>query len=188
MPVAFTCLSMISEHLQPGTDYDVAVAMLESLESTYGRTILPAAIDHLLQLPYWNRAWIFQELILSTRLVFFYADNEFVPEHLEKIQKCVQRPECAFKRRPLPASLVSDIRKVVMFDMMRSVRNFRDVKTREKENGDVEQAKAHKLLQKLRVCRGRWLEATNPKDHIYPILGVTGLNLEPRYGDETYVA
>lgn len=35
IPAAFTYLFMISEHLQPGWDYDVAVAMLESLESTY---------------------------------------------------------------------------------------------------------------------------------------------------------
>ncbi|KAK4443436.1 heterokaryon incompatibility protein-domain-containing protein [Podospora aff. communis PSN243] len=142
------------------------------------------AVRHLLDSPYWTRIWIFQEAVLARRLVLACLPA-FI--HWDRLQQAVRGiHEVASASRKLTwgsgfvssfidyARTVSDSRGCVIINSIYFARIMH-----------TEEARLHSWSRKLRVhtlagisCE---LQATDPKDYVYGMIGLTGLDITPDY-------
>lgn len=140
-------------------------------------------------LPYWRRAWIFQEITLSERSILFYADNAIEFQTLTMICQWANKA----KEQPKPEKFPWRSQSLIQLLDFQAVnrlfltRNGLALQT-SMEGLDEYKTERAALLVKIQDFLGSRLEATNPKDHIYALLGVTGLEIVPRYEDTTSVA
>ncbi|RFU33592.1 hypothetical protein B7463_g2767, partial [Scytalidium lignicola] len=137
---------------------------------------LDAILDHN-RLEYWYRVWIFQEAILA-------KDLEMVcPSRMINFAK--MSIACNYLRT-LPSELSADFSRSVLIDqhawitlvqlldwsLIGQIIDGRDSRDHHHHSGEY-QFKLSKMGMKL--------FATDPKDHVYGLLGLTDLNITPDY-------
>lgn len=140
-------------------------------------------------LPYWRRAWIFQEITLSKRSILFYADNAIDFQTLATIFQWANKAKEQSKPEKFPWRSEYLI-QLLNFQAINNLSLARNGLALQKSMDGLDQYKNERaaLLVTIHDLLGSRLEATHPKDHIYALLGVTGLEIVPRYGEETTVA
>lgn len=141
-----------------------------------------------LRLAYWRRAWVFQELALSENAVIFHRDRSVKLETLSSIAKWAEeairkyKPEVSRFDHTLkclealairnPATLVGFAHEWIMTN----------------SKGPDHAEDSLQMLIPLLESWAIFLNASNPKDHVYALLGVTGLDITPDYGQATSIA
>ncbi|PVH88128.1 HET-domain-containing protein [Cadophora sp. DSE1049] len=156
-------------------------------------TIIPnrslASVFKVFDQPYWTRVWILQEMALAKRLVFLtpgkhldYAKLEQAWEVLRAAQRTVVSPN--FRA---PSSIHKDVLSVISGDFWNwsiaqrlnagreRVRSFDEV-----DNEIIQQFSGYSM-----AFFGIHFEATDPKDHIYGLLALSGIDLVPDYDPST---
>lgn len=149
---------------------------------------LQESLDSFTELSYWKRAWIFQEIILSRRAILFYSDQSIEFETLRMLVKWGSKAETQPKPEKFPWEsklLIQNLgfRSGFILSHTLDLLNFQKSL---QGRAELENESFALLIQAQDF--GGFLEATNPKDHVYALLGVTGLRITPHYEDRTSVA
>ncbi|KAF5707752.1 heterokaryon incompatibility (het-6OR allele) [Fusarium mundagurra] len=200
IPAAIDYISEISARLDqnhPDTGPEAAVRILEDLPH---RRVYPSAvigneilirrnrqfddsaiciIEDFNSLPYWDRAWIVQELILSKEVILYYAAHSINFRTLARVTYWASNLEKSVLSMDLsPAQ--HWLFKSLRFETLRGVDIFRR-----------DQSDQGRMSSPALGFVGIWgtsFRATNPKDHVYAFLGILNLNIEPRYNESISVA
>lgn len=139
----------------------------------------------LWSLAYWKRVWIFQELVLSKKTVLFYKDRCIEFKSLAKIPEWAGDISAGPKPNrihPLTWSLILLLgyRPVRIALLIRKVLYACQSETSDREsNTPIIRQLGHYTMH---------LQATNPKDYVYALLGISGLEIVPRYENTVTVA
>lgn len=184
-----TTENLVSTENQPSSDTGPLAELWAALKDGPHDKTLRESLDSFTELPYWKRAWIFQEIILSKRAILFYADESI---EFETLRMLLEWGEKAM-RQPKPEKfpwesrfLIQQLRFRACFILSYTLEILAFQKTLQGRAKLEKEISA--LLIHSQVYFGSFLEATNPKDHVYALLGVTGLRITPRYEDTVSVA
>jgi len=153
-------------------------------------------IESFLNVPYWRRVWIFQELVLGRTVVISCGQHSIMLDAVLAV--CIKFEEIF--RHEVTQREVKDPRRgvgseyhrlqvrwmrignyPVLTKMMNMFRVIISAKQRQKEDS------SNYCAWDMRHSLGE-LQATDPKDHIYGLLGVSGLDITPDYSTDTSVA
>ncbi|KAI1063726.1 hypothetical protein LB506_005659 [Fusarium annulatum] len=147
-----------------------------------------ASLDDLALLPYWRRVWILQENVLASTL--FYIAPRVCIEYSSLMNVCrmfeILSLELTQKQATKPSFVPSHIwmkfcpPKGTGFIQLRNIFRFEIAKTMYKEILTESREEQQRKTVQLSVFGGT-LEATDPKDHIYGLLGLSSLPLSPDY-------
>ncbi|KAI1035565.1 hypothetical protein LB504_005987 [Fusarium proliferatum] len=147
-----------------------------------------ASLDDLALLPYWRRVWILQENVLASTL--FYIAPRVCIEYSSLMNACrmfeILSLELTQKQATKPSFVPSHIwmkfcpPKGTGFIQLRNIFRFDIAKTMYKESLTESREEQQRNPVQLSVFGGT-LEATDPKDHIYGLLGLSSLPLSPDY-------
>ncbi|KAJ4208462.1 hypothetical protein NW767_001568 [Fusarium falciforme] len=142
-----------------------------------------SAIDVFCCLTYWKRAWIFQEVVLARRPVFIYRTLLMDLSTLLRAHSWLS----AAQVQPTPEGTDQSVRDAIdEFDaaIFLSINWARTLVGVEKASEDAKLRKEHQMARRAIVSTGGTLEARDPKDHVYALLGVADLKLKPDYSPE----
>ncbi|KAF5600828.1 heterokaryon incompatibility (het-6OR allele) [Fusarium pseudoanthophilum] len=144
------------------------------------------AMHRMLRLKYWERAWIFQELVLSRRVIVIHQLLSIDLKFLLDAQSCID----IIKHM---ASVLEEVDQTYQyfwyiywqrFLTLRQV-DWARVCVHEATNAD------ETIIRSMRgflLLMGGMYRAKDPKDHVYALLGLTTLQMEPDYSSKTTVA
>ena len=148
------------------------------------------ALSDLFMDEYWRRAWIFQEVLLARRLVILsniYKELEW--DRLKLVVSSLRGLKDVLTTRVTerPGGVSIDTWETLTTPVLNLERIFSLVSLRA----------YYKSKEAIDHVPGAWgsqavflhnavdnLRATNPKDHVYGLLGLTGLPIIPEYNDE----
>lgn len=148
------------------------------------------ALHQFFFLPYWERVWIFQEVVMARRLVYCSPTHRLSSVHLGKVaqvmstlrrlktEKSVPRP--AFISLSSWNSLYSPI---INWSIPTSIE---EAKKNESLVSDHKLDSVDRTVSAIQLSgfAGNF-KATDPKDHVYGLLGLTRMQIAPDYRDET---
>ncbi|KAI1026613.1 hypothetical protein LB505_000859 [Fusarium chuoi] len=143
------------------------------------------AMYRMLKLKYWERAWVFQELALSRRVVVIHQLLSIDLKLLLDAQSCVD----------IIKEMASGPETDQAYQYFWYIYWHRFLTLRQVDWARVcvhEAAKADEsLIRSMRsflLLVGGMYRAKDPKDHVYALLGLTTLCIEPDYTSKTTVA
>ncbi|EEU36529.1 uncharacterized protein NECHADRAFT_81217 [Fusarium vanettenii 77-13-4] len=142
-----------------------------------------SAIDAFCCLTYWKRAWIFQEVVLARRPVFIYRTLLMELSRLLHAHSWLS----AAQGQITPEGTDQSVRDAIdEFDaaIFLSINWARTLVGAEKASEDANLRKQHQMSRRAIVSTGGTLEARDPKDHVYALLGIADLKLKPDYRPE----
>ena len=159
------------------------------------------SIDSLMHISYWNRVWIFQEVYLARSLLLISGSKALDSESLQIVQQWYESAILGRKSPPehvsantwafvkYRSSLFESILAIekardMISDLQRRQSRIRSILKNGMSDDAVifyEQVETHVLL--LYYLAGN-LESTDPKDYIYALLGISGLNIELDYSSK----
>ena len=193
MNLAFNFLETVAKHVK-----EIDVTWMSNYPELFGNNSTASnlesknevedAMQTFLDLKYWSRVWIFQELILSQRVRLFYRSRSILLPTLLRIDRW------SSERGKEPRPETVDWRTWKMIQNLSQSTAFgvaalaKDLHTKIKIGLAVGREREWhlSLLKCVSLLAGRF-DASNPKDHVYALLGVTGLDLTPEYGDDKSV-
>ena len=155
-----------------GMDYET-IAMLEKM-------VL------LLQRPFWTRLWIIQELVLPSKLTLLCGEEFMDMPETDSFDKTIRKLRVVPTNRPESVPLLMLMRLSECFSRLRLVAELRSRNLhREKVanriwNGTSGFINARRLLE--------FHKASDPRDHVYGLLGLMDLDIVPDYGESMTVA
>ena len=141
---------------------------------------------HLLQRPYWTRLWIIQELVLSSKLTLLCGEEFTDMPETDSFNKTVRKLSVVPTNRPESVPLLIFMRLSECFARLRLVAELRSRHLhRESQanriwNGTSGFIRARPLLE--------FHKATDPRDHVYGLLGLIDLDIVPDYSEKMTVA
>lgn len=155
-------------------------------------------IIDLMHCPYWSRVWIFQEVYLARRLILICGSGRLEFSHLESVQQWHEAAILGTQDRPphiSPNTWAYLQTQQSMFESISAIEEAREItlaaqrKQRRVKHllGDTigEDSLAFYNLVETHALLlwtvGGVLEASDPRDSIYALLGISGLKLEPDY-------
>ncbi|KAJ5382033.1 uncharacterized protein N7496_004461 [Penicillium cataractarum] len=187
IPLAFKALRSISQDIQTVSELHPELLILDvglEREDVLIPNRLWAAPRDLVDLPYWSRMWIFQEIALSKphSLTFTSPGAQMSDDELEN---AISNLRCLVDR------MVDEGRPAVLTDDMRILRQRLPLLVN-----------SLKMIQRLLVAKAKLAgtqnkmrpplcilsaythltRATDPRDYYYSLIGVAKLALEPDYG------
>jgi Heterokaryon incompatibility protein (HET) len=134
------------------------------------------AMWHFFDLSYWYRVWIFQELVLARNLLLIYGSESLRYEDLEAVCAWSRRVQCEGPRQlyqlPRPRSMSDAAWKAATGPYLDWYMINKIALAKKKL---YEPARRWNFLL---ICRS--LRATDPKDHIYGLLGILEEGLEAK--------
>ncbi|KAF5713627.1 heterokaryon incompatibility (het-6OR allele) [Fusarium mundagurra] len=143
------------------------------------------AMSRMLELKYWERAWVFQELVLSRRVVVIHQLLSIDLKFLLDAQSCIDMIR--------EMAGVSEVDQA--YQSFWNIYWLRFSKLRQVDWARAcvhETAKADesitRSMRSFMLLLGGMYRAKNPKDHVYALLGLTTLQMEPDYSSKTTVA
>lgn len=148
------------------------------------------ALNELVYLDYWQRAWVFQEVVLGEHVILACGDKAMEWQVLATVAekahwlreklKTYTREELGFLPHMAWGTLATNVGPSwVNVLTLEKTRKFQANHTR---SGNMRQN------WDLAFGGGIMLQATDPKDHIYALLGLTNLGILPDYSKETSLA
>ncbi|KAG9496680.1 hypothetical protein J7337_011460 [Fusarium musae] len=141
------------------------------------------AVSRTFRLKYWERAWIFQELVPSKRVVVIHQLEFIDLGSLLDAQSCTQLLKEMAESESKQAGRG-------FWDLWHSFSKIREVNwARACVHGgkDAEESTLQDVLNLLPLLYGRY-GTKDPKDHVYALLGVIPLEIEPDYTSKMTVA
>ncbi|KAF5712593.1 heterokaryon incompatibility protein (het-6OR allele) [Fusarium globosum] len=141
------------------------------------------AVSRTFGLKYWERAWIFQELALSKRVVVIYQLEFIDLKSLLDAQSCIQLLKRTAEVKSKPAGYG-------VWCLWHSLSKIREVDwARACVHGgkNAQESVLRDMRSLLPLLYGRY-GTKDPKDQVYALLGVIPLNIEPDYTSQMTVA
>ncbi|KAJ4321489.1 hypothetical protein N0V84_005291 [Fusarium piperis] len=144
---------------------------------------LGSALKVFCSLTYWKRAWIFQEVVLARRPVFIYRTLSMELETLFRAESWIS----AAKDVPTPEgtdqSVCDAIEKFTSMGLG-AISGARTIIETENMAEDAETRQQFQMARRGFVFSGGLLQARDPKDYVYALLGVADLKLKPDYSPD----
>jgi hypothetical protein len=150
------------------------------------------SLRHLFDLPYWDRVWIFQEIVLAHRLICVCPSKRLDAQILNdvtylmvKMRNIVQKDSLArpsFLSKACWSAITHPFINWVVIERI-DVISDRLMGPSGYIGGPASSIAAIQLSE-----FGRCFRATDPKDHIYGLLGLTHMSIIPDYQQEKSVA
>ncbi|KAK7738327.1 hypothetical protein SLS53_006137 [Cytospora paraplurivora] len=140
------------------------------------------AVRHFFGLQYWQRVWIFQEVVLAQEALLICKSSSIsLNDTIDRVFRWFDLLELCNLTTP---SFISS-------GLWQSLISGSGL-SRASLDGHIDawrrrHMQIHTLSWRLFYTAGS-LSATNPKDHVYGLLGVTGIDIPVDYSEETSVA
>lgn len=172
-------LAMLEDLQVPGVGQEATIDPTKQEPAHTFHVPVSQLLTDFVNLKYWKRAWIFQELVLSEEVVLFYANHSITFEKLSRLTPWFTKLSKASESRSITLKVdlllrwFASLRTIYNVDLARNLTVARNGSGR---LGEV----VNELLQFLGIW-GASFKATEPKDHIYAFLGISRLNLEVSY-------
>ncbi|KAF4961259.1 hypothetical protein FSARC_10241 [Fusarium sarcochroum] len=134
------------------------------------------AMAKVMALRYWERAWIFQEIALARRLIIIH---KFALLDLEILLHAMHWVDAVSEK-------ASSLKNFQLFVWQQSWRIFESLQlidwarkfgSRSEHLTDA----IHEQVRSILLVLGGNYGVKNPKDHVYAMLGVSGLDIKPDY-------
>jgi hypothetical protein len=151
------------------------------------------SIHGLFDSPYWSRVWIFQEIVLANELLFVTAGSliewrklEVVGYHMQRLQRRLQQVASTRPEWVSEASWMCLTTKTVAWDRVllpewvRSSTWFKHLDDQQPPAAEDAVAWKWDCWRCILACSVR-LKATDPRDYVYGLLGVSGIDIAPDY-------
>lgn len=153
-----------------------------------------AALDFFCKIDYWGRVWILQEVVIAARFLYISASVSATRQAVHLVGTAISGVcgELRYKHLPRPDFIPPQIWAHLIpppgyLPPLYSLHRIASCQLAY-ERRDVE-GKRSRYLSDLWVIRAiERLKASEPKDHIYAILGISSVDIVPDYGLETQVA
>ena len=186
MCLALRTFDVIAQEVKGIGDGDLNLQWMEKYPSLCVQDIDPGddglgnkawmAMWHFFDLPYWYRVWIFQELVLASNLLLIYSSESLRYEDLEAVCAWSRRVQYEGPRQlyqlPRPRSMSDAAWKAAIGPYLDWYMISKIALAKKKL---YEPARRWNFLL---ICRS--LRATDPKDHIYGLLGILEEGLEAK--------
>lgn len=146
----------------------------------------------LLENKYWSRVWIFQEMVLADDITFLGPNTCLELSRFQAVCSWLQEIGDGDVLRPLfvELSIWTEWKKTIQRTDMMPLRIKRCKTLIEKiDRSKPKTSLAYAREEIFKVTR--WLNATDPRDHIYGIIGVLDVRFKANYGrsvQDLYVA
>lgn len=140
----------------------------------------------LLKRPFWARVWIIQELVLAPKLRLQCGEEFTDMPETDSFNKTINKLSTVPTNRPESASLPIMMRLSECFSRFRLVAELRsrhlhrENQTNRIWNGTSGFIRARPLLE--------FHKTTDPRDHVYGLLGLIDLDIVPNYSEDMTVA
>jgi len=156
---------------------------------------------HLFDIPYWTRVWTFQEIVLAQEALLISGTEALSLNTLRDASMYLQAAERRYTRTELPGYFgfygklaLQDAAPYVVRKIgagKQHVFNQRHLLGQSKDHEESQE-----LLTRMIARAGfsmhrqtqRYHQATDPKDLIYGLLGVSGIQIEPDYSTQKTAA
>jgi len=145
------------------------------------------ATSQFFGLPYWSRVWIFQEVVLARNLILCINDTSLKYQTLLQAWKSLLSIKSAIQSRNFAphflrctAAWAFLSTKLWKWTTIRKISDAQELLA--KTEGDCGAAKRFMLS-----LTGLELQAGDPKDHIYGLLGLSALKIVPKSGADVSV-
>jgi hypothetical protein len=145
------------------------------------------AMSRTLRLRYWERAWIFQELVLSKRVVVIHQLEFMDLKFLLDAQSCVQLLREKAVESKSKSSQAHHYFWHFYWQTFLTLRRVDWARACVHGGTNADKTVFRYMRSYLLLFSGMY-GAKNPKDHVYALLGVTALDIEPDYTSKTPVA
>ncbi|TGO30769.1 hypothetical protein BPAE_0003g00530 [Botrytis paeoniae] len=145
------------------------------------------ALQEFKDLQYWNRAWIYQELVLSKDLVFFHTSERTFLYVLNFVALWAGHLKTQTRSGKIDSYLWSTIIYLPSFKPLKFIKESRSLIIA-KQTVTPQNKDSYLALLRSQDLIGATLKATDPKDYVYALQGVTGLDIIPDYSSNTSVA
>ena len=140
----------------------------------------------LLKRPFWNRLWIIQELVLPSKLTLLCGEEFTDMPETESFNKTVRKLSTVPTNRPESVPLPIFMRLSECFSRLRLVAELRprhlhrEYQANRIWNGTSGFIHARPLLE--------FHKTSDPRDHVYGLLGLIDLDIVPDYSENMTVA
>lgn len=140
----------------------------------------------LLKRPFWVRVWIIQELVLAPKLRFLCGEKFTDIPETDLFNRTINRLSTVPTNRPESMSLPILMRLSECFSSFRLVAELRSRHLRQEHqanriwNGTSGFIRARPLLE--------FHKTSDPRDHVYGLLGLIDLDIVPDYSEHMTVA
>lgn len=141
------------------------------------------AVKHLAHLQYWKRVWIFQEIVLAREALLMCKSSCIsLTDTIERVCRWFDwLNSCSL---PTPTFLYPDFWETLVSGEAVYAAVYASALDQWRRRGMGVPVQSWDILRKT----SSYLAATNPKDKVYGVLGITGIDLQPDYSDQTSVA
>ena len=140
----------------------------------------------LLQRPFWTRLWIIQELVLPSKLTLLCGEEFTDMPETDSFDKTIRKLRVVSTNRPESVPLLMLMRLSDCFSRLRLVAELRSWHLHREDEanriwyGTSGFIKARPLLE--------FHKASDPRDHVYGLLGLIDLDIVPDYSESMTVA
>ncbi|THV47344.1 hypothetical protein BGAL_0317g00100 [Botrytis galanthina] len=145
------------------------------------------ALREFMNLPYWKRAWIYQELVLSKGLVFFHTSERTSLKVLNFVSLWAEFLKTQTRPEKIDSHLWVTIIRLSSFQPLGLIKHARSINIG-MQTVAPQDKDSYLALLRWGDFVGAKLKATDPKDYVYAIQGVTGSDVIPDYSSNTSVA
>jgi hypothetical protein len=159
-------------------------------EGTEAKNTRWDAVATILAMSYWRRAWIFQEAVLAQRLLLITHDSSCEFEDIQMATQVFHHLQGAITKGALqrPEFISNSVWAFLATAQNWSVAVERISFQRVSRSSGNSPTLSTSRAQLATALFGANLQATDPKDHIYALLGLTGIATVPRYSSNVPVA
>ena len=141
---------------------------------------------HLLQSPYWTRLWIIQELVLASKLTLMCGEKFTDMPETDSFKQTVRKLSVVPTNRPESVSLLIFMRLTDGFARLRLVAELRSRHLHGESQGSRNWNGTSGFIHARALLE--FHKATDPRDHVYGLLGLIDLDIVPDYSENTTVA
>ncbi|KAJ4257317.1 hypothetical protein NW762_008435 [Fusarium torreyae] len=141
------------------------------------------AMAKVMALRYWERAWIFQEIALAKRLIIIH---QFASLDLEVLLHAMHWTDAVTEK----ASLLGTFQVLFWQQSWRIFGSLQLIDWARKFGSSSEHLtkSVHEQMRSMLLILGGNYGVKDPKDHVYAMLGVSGLDIEPDYTNKKSLA
>ncbi|KAJ2975688.1 hypothetical protein NQ176_g5384 [Zarea fungicola] len=153
-------------------------------EAFYLRNKRFSSMKSLLDLPYWDRAWILQEAVLAQKMLLCCAGKSVDMAAAEQLYQ-ILRKASSDKNHPRPSFLASDVWNGY-FTGLQTWREFARIHHQKQMRLGCAKLPNVTVFRAVDLFfTSLLLKATNPKDHVYAFVGLNELDIIPDYANST---
>ncbi|KAH7165242.1 heterokaryon incompatibility protein-domain-containing protein [Dactylonectria macrodidyma] len=140
-----------------------------------------SAINDLLTCQYWTRAWVFQEAVLARRLILACPTSAMVLTDLGAVATALDAVQMYLRIVPV---VKPDFLGSAVWYFLRDIIDWKPIVhiIRERNQRDSDHLLPDEAARRCALATvGFDLHATDPRDHVYSLLALTNLEIQPDY-------